>query len=115
MALNVIAENTSLKVSQVVAVSGTITSTTAATVYTVPANSYAVVNVSVTGAATGTAWLQIKTAGTQQIKLVDVASGVTDSRFGVYLGPGDIIEKDASGTPNTSNYCITGVEFINSP
>jgi len=113
MGQNVISSNISTKVSQKVGGGGTNTGTSVL-VYTVPANTYAVVNVEhlPTGGAAPSYFTIGSASGLR------IASGSTAATYysaqSVYLGPGETLYSVNGHTTNTA-WKFTGVEFINSP
>lgn len=123
----VIAANTSIKVNGAVSASATADGT----LYTAPANGYAIVNIMVTGSTTG---------NTEILFLIDSKyaaaaryspsvgmffegqyreaslPGSRANMTSIYVGPGQALTVDFnSGGTGTITAYVTGVEFINSP
>ncbi len=121
MGIGVIASNTSIKVNG--AVSATSTST-GATLYTAPANGYAIVQISAVSVAGGA--LTFSIASRELVKAQTDGSGGTyfggqynNSGTGVdscltniFIGPSQALSFTAI---SSSTVNVTGVEFINSP
>ena len=126
MGLAVLSSNTSIKVNT--AVNGVATSTIAnntVTLYTAPANAYAIVQLVWFGVAGSTATYKI--AGNA---LAIASTGASGSYFagqsnnsivgpvvlgGFYVGPGQVLSVTFAGAVNGNIARATGVEFINSP
>lgn len=105
-----------IKISQAVAASNTANNNTV-NIYTCPAESYAILNVTCTGAAVA-GWVKIG-----NYAVASIASGATFPAFGstdrgasmtVYLGPSQVLKVTSNGAGNVS-VDVTGVEFINTP
>jgi hypothetical protein len=100
MGLGVISANISTKVSAAVDAVGTTTST----LYTCPANSYAILNAVISAGGSGAS---ITVAGNT---ILSTAFG--DRQMTIYVGPAQAVACTATGGAEVS---ISGVEFINSP
>ena len=117
MSQAVIASNVSLKISASVALSG-ISNSSSLVVYTVPANSYAVVNVGIADNVTGdtsTFFLGSATASTAMtVYNTNGTQAGTTRIYDLYLGPGEVLRFNSGGAGFKTWY-VRGVEFINSP
>lgn len=128
MALSVIAANTSLKVNGAVSASRG----TDGTLYTCPANSYAIVNLSIdndSGSPDGVILFSID--GKKLVSGSIISSGaaffngqstLAGGNYGdtavltsVFVGPGQSLTVDFVSGGSGSTAYVTGVEFINSP
>jgi len=111
------ANNTTIKIQT--PVSGTVTVPTGVITvvqYTCPANSYAILNVSLkydttpNAALYGFALVSDRTASC----LMAQQSGNPGQQGTIYLGPGQTL-KFKNSSPNTLDFDFSGVEFKNSP
>lgn len=100
-------ENTSIKIQAPISQNGS-ASLSASTLYSCPANSYAIVTLQIAGVASGV----IKVGG----KVFMVGPGGVGFTLltGVYVGPGQtvVIEENTGGSVTGF---VSGVEFKNSP
>lgn len=104
MAGSLIGNNVTLKVNA--AASGTATSAgTLQTLYTSPANAYAIVQISCTTFG-GTCVVTINS------RQVCVFTAVNQSFFNIYVGPSRTVSINATSSTTVD---LSGVEFINSP
>lgn len=104
MSATLIGNNVTTKISNAVSA----TASTATTLYTAPANSWALINVCVVpSAASGSVTVASR-------KVIDFASSSASIQLsGVAVGPGQAVATTIGG--GTVNFYISGVEFINSP
>jgi hypothetical protein len=117
MAGGVFTNNTTIKVSAAVSASGTGT-----TLYTCPANAYAILNVyaSVPNGVTGTVTVDGKevltldnNGSTTIFPKMSSGNGYSPASFTIYVGPSQAVACTSSGGSATVK--VTGVQFINSP
>lgn len=108
MAGTLLGVNQTLRVSGIINASSTATT---ATLYTVPSNSYAIVNFHVEG---GSSYAVTFNAGSGDYTIQNTNPlPLNRSIYTVYLGPGAVVSFSASGDP--TNKRVTGVVFTNSP
>lgn len=118
MSQAVISSNQSIKISSRIAVSGT-SGGVNLIVYTVPANSYAVVNVDCGSFSSSGEQISFYIGGVNPGSGIVIfqsggSSGTTSRVPNVYLGPGETVRFN-SGNFGTKSYYVHGVEFTNSP
>lgn len=84
------------------------------TLYTVPANSYAIVHVAWQGGGAGTIKLSVVGSTTVDITtLITTSTSIGEYSGQIYLGPGQIL-KSVTTASNHDIY-VMGVCFVNSP
>lgn len=118
MSQAVISSNQSIRVSNRIALTGS-TSGVNLLVYTVPANSYAVVNVesgTFTSSGEKTTFFVGGTAPGSGITIYQSDGSITNTTRinNFHMGPGEYLRFN-SGNFGTKTYYVNGVEFINSP
>lgn len=114
MAGAIFANNVTIKISSAVNSTATIAASTT-TMYTVPANSYAIVTVMWLPSGNGDCTLSntgssTTTMSTKVATLTGVISRIGDPQM--YLGPGQALKMICT---NGGDYYVTGVCFVNSP
>jgi hypothetical protein len=105
--MSTFSSNTTLKVSGAVSA----VATASGTMYTCPANSYAIINVLVTSASESDGEVQVdgRTVSLAQI----VSAGYSRVAVTAHVGPGQVVSfVKNSGSPTAY---ISGVQFINTP
>ena len=113
----------SLKVSAIVNASQTTTSTGATTVYTVPANSYAIVHLAGRRAGTGNlkigvynaSYLATPVSAGEDYAIDPVSTSAKSPQGTLYLGPGEVVTIGSSVSGQSVSLSVHGVVFINSP
>ena len=105
--------NTTIKMVGAISATGTRSSTGLTTVYTVPANHYALVNIglSSTGGNTYSACLNLDT-----IQVVQASGTAIFGGGSFYLGPGQSVILNCSNfSSGTMTLKVSGVTFTNTP
>ena len=100
MSATLVSSNTTLKVNAAISASTSIS----ATLYTAPANGYAIVNLTASSSAGGTTI----TIGGRNVISVTTATVLGQT---AYVGP----SQSVVATIGTGNAQISGVEFVNTP
>lgn len=121
MGLSVIASNTSIKISAAIDASGTNNGTNDTdTLYTCPANSYAIVQLTFNEGAGGAATFKIDT-NPIITAINNTFNGQVDrgGTYGmltnVFIGPSQVLSVTWIGASTNATCRVTGVEFTNSP
>lgn len=106
MAGTLISGNSTIKISAAVSNSISSGASSSATLYTCPANSYALVQLACSAfGANGTF-----TVGG---RVICTFAAVSATPIWAYVGPSQVVQVSSSGAANTGT--ISGVEFINTP
>lgn len=105
MSATLVSSNTTIKVNAAVSASQTANNSTV-TLYTAPANGYAIVQLYFGTVATGGS---ASVAG--RIVLIAAANATA---YGIYIGPSQALTV-TSNAPGNVNLLASGVEFVNTP
>lgn len=115
MAGAIFANNVTIKISAAINATATVGGAATTTVYTVPANSYAIVTVCWLANGAGNVKLQNAGSVTTDMSPNVAVSGTTIFKIGDaqnYLGPGQVLKIVSTVG---GDYYVTGVCFVNSP
>lgn len=107
MAGGIFTGNTTIKINAAISATASPTSSTV-TLYTAPANGYAIVNLFCTAYATLLVTTQVGS------RVVASFGAVSTVPVTVYVGPSQVLNATASGASGTT-VVASGVEFINTP